>query len=252
MYVLTYRLLGLQPVAEGRKRRILTSQLTPRATSVYAQLAFCVIHVLTYVISLSIVSCTALFISIYGVIDDMQPTRGRSAAHPPLKCAVGVAVSESPLGPFEDKGILVSWAIDAFVLRDGPSKEGTYDLYLFYSRIHLLNYFTGEERIYGQLLASPSSLAKGEAVKLLEPDQHSWEFNRSAWFHVPESDMRSLLWEMQGRLRRLYAPRARETTKRFVSCTQFDHIIRLDALEKSAVFQSGLLSEGWARVSELH
>jgi len=99
---------------------------------------------------------------------------------------VGVAVSDSPLGPFEDKGVLANWAIDAFAMQDVDSKTGETHWYLYYAGVNLLRFFNGEERIWVQRLkpGDPSKLddtpGYDEPQIVLRPDQ-DWEW-KGAWF----------------------------------------------------------------------
>ncbi len=74
---------------------------------------------------------------------------------------VGVAVADSPRGKFEDRGILVSEAIDAHLFRDDDAQ-----LYLYYVKLPGF-------RIHVQKMADPLRPA-GEPVKILEPTE-TWE-----------------------------------------------------------------------------
>lgn len=90
--------------------------------------------------------------------------------------ALHVAVSDSPLGPFEEQRRLLRYAIDPFVF------EAAGERYLYWASIDLLHDFSGEERLYGQRLATPTTLdATTPPTKLLVPDQ-PWEFNRSGFY----------------------------------------------------------------------
>jgi beta-xylosidase len=75
---------------------------------------------------------------------------------------VGVAVAEHPLGPFEDRGVLVRGAIDAHLFED---TDGS--LYLYYVML------PGGFRILGQPMADPLTLA-GEPRELIRPTE-AWE-----------------------------------------------------------------------------
>lgn len=97
---------------------------------------------------------------------------------------VGVAVSDSPLGPFEDHGVLVGWAIDAFVMRDVSQETGRVDWYLYYAGVHMRHYFNGISRIWGQRL-KPGDMTKlddtpgfDQPKLLLRPSQ-DWEWSAS-------------------------------------------------------------------------
>ena len=86
---------------------------------------------------------------------------------------VGVAVAPDPMGPFEDRGILVEDAIDPHLLRDD---DGTYYLYFEaltdpWETARGLSIPTG--RIFVQPMATPLEL-RGAPQLLLEPDE-SWE-----------------------------------------------------------------------------
>ena len=93
---------------------------------------------------------------------------------------VGVAVSSSPLGPFEDKGVLEYLAIDAFAFRDEPSGQ----LYLYYGKLlqPRAMLFEGTfESIYGVKMRSPTEVDRDHTpVQVLKPDQRWWEFNTSS------------------------------------------------------------------------
>ncbi|MBN2311711.1 MAG: glycoside hydrolase family 43 protein [Candidatus Hydrogenedentes bacterium] len=75
---------------------------------------------------------------------------------------VGVAVSESPLGPFEDKGVLVDKAIDAHLFQDTDDS-----LYLYYVSVD------GPNRIYVQPMADLLT-TRGEP-KLVIRAEEPWE-----------------------------------------------------------------------------
>ncbi len=75
---------------------------------------------------------------------------------------IGVAVADSPVGKFEDKGTLVMGAIDAHMFRDDDGR-----LYLYYATYPSLN-------IYVQAMDSLSTKSKKAPVKLLAP-REAWE-----------------------------------------------------------------------------
>ena len=91
-----------------------------------------------------------------------------------------MAVSSSPLGPFEDKGVLEYLAIDAFAFRDEPSGQ----LYLYYGKLlqPRAMLFEGTfESIYGVKMRSPTEVDRDHTpVQVLKPDQRWWEFNTSS------------------------------------------------------------------------
>lgn len=91
---------------------------------------------------------------------------------------IGVAIAESPLGPFEDKGLLIENAIDAHMFYE----DGQY--YLYYSSVDyksgLFEIVTsrlagkkGKENILVQRMSSPLTKT-GEPKLLLEPTD-DWE-----------------------------------------------------------------------------
>lgn len=93
--------------------------------------------------------------------------------------SVGVAVSDSPLGPFKKVRTLVNMAIDAYAMRDADGQ-----LYLYYAKLWepvplLFSKDHYAESIYGRRLLSPTELASEAAVHLIHPDQEWWEFNKS-------------------------------------------------------------------------
>ncbi|MGC8887235.1 MAG: glycoside hydrolase family 43 protein [Verrucomicrobiia bacterium] len=75
---------------------------------------------------------------------------------------IGVAVSSSPLGQFEDKGILVRDSIDAHMFRDD---DGAY--YLYYAEL------SGGFKIKVQPMANPLE-KKSDAVVVIRPTEE-WE-----------------------------------------------------------------------------
>ncbi|MFN7139026.1 MAG: glycoside hydrolase family 43 protein, partial [Limisphaerales bacterium] len=75
---------------------------------------------------------------------------------------VGVAVSDSPLGPFEDKAVFVKHAIDAHVYQDDDGK-----LYFYYVNL------AGGFKIMAQEMADPLTL-KGEPREVIRPTE-PWE-----------------------------------------------------------------------------
>ncbi len=110
-----------------------------------------------------------------------DPADGRFYLYYSANYRVGVAVAQSPEGPFEDEGILLEEAIDPHLFRD---HDGEY--YLYYEglsdaeeSIRRLSIPTG--RIFVQPMASPLE-KRGEPRLLLEPDE-SWE---RGWFRIVE------------------------------------------------------------------
>jgi GH43 family beta-xylosidase len=91
---------------------------------------------------------------------------------------VGVAVSDSPMGPFQKVRDLVHLAIDAYTMRDDDGQ-----LYLYYAKMWNLDGMLSKdhyaESVYGRRLKSPTELASDPAVELIRPDQQWWEFNSS-------------------------------------------------------------------------
>jgi beta-xylosidase len=83
---------------------------------------------------------------------------------------IGVAVSDSPLGPFEDKVVLVTNSIDAHLFAD---EDGA----LYFYWVHLAGGF----KIMGQAMADPLT-PKGEAKLLIRPTEE-WEMRSG---HVTE------------------------------------------------------------------
>jgi beta-xylosidase len=98
-----------------------------------------------------------------------SPDPGRTNALERRKL-IGVATSESPLGPFHDQKTLVVDAIDAHVFEDSDGK-----LYFYY--VDISNGF----RIMGQAMSDPLTLS-GKPVELLRPTE-AWE---KASGHVTE------------------------------------------------------------------
>jgi beta-xylosidase len=83
---------------------------------------------------------------------------------------IGVAVSESPLGPFEDKVVLVTNSIDAHLFADDDGA-------LYFYWVHLAGGF----KIMGQAMADPLT-PKGEPKLLIRPTE-PWEMRSG---HVTE------------------------------------------------------------------
>ncbi len=75
---------------------------------------------------------------------------------------IGVAVAESPLGPFENKGTLIEKAIDAHMFADEDGR-----LYLYYVDVSMPN------NIRAQPMAGPLR-KRGDSVALVAPTAH-WE-----------------------------------------------------------------------------
>jgi xylan 1,4-beta-xylosidase len=82
--------------------------------------------------------------------------------HGPFGKQVGVAVSDSPLGPFVDKKVLAPGSIDANLFQDDDGR-----LYLYY--VQIMRGFT----IYVQRMADPVT-PEGARVALLHPTE-PWE-----------------------------------------------------------------------------
>lgn len=83
---------------------------------------------------------------------------------------IGVAVADHPLGPFQDRSVLVEGAIDAHLFQDDDGA-----LYLYYVNL------PGGFKILGQPMADPLT-PKGEATPLIEPTEE-WEKHHG---HVTE------------------------------------------------------------------
>jgi beta-xylosidase len=82
--------------------------------------------------------------------------------HEPTNKQIGVAVADNPLGPFEDKGVLVPDAIDADLFQDDDGK-----LYLYYADIS--NGF----KIFVQPMSDPLTKS-GDRTELIHPTE-PWE-----------------------------------------------------------------------------
>jgi xylan 1,4-beta-xylosidase len=80
----------------------------------------------------------------------------------PLRKQIGVAVGDSPFGPFDDKKVLATGAIDAHLFQDD---DGRY--YLYYVEI------AGGFKIFAQRMADPLT-PEGERVEVLRPTE-PWE-----------------------------------------------------------------------------
>jgi len=85
-----------------------------------------------------------------------------NAQRGPLEKQIGVAVAESPLGPFTDKGPLASYSIDAHLFQDDDGS-----LYLYYVNL------AGGFKILVQPMADPLT-KQGEPKVLVHPTQ-DWE-----------------------------------------------------------------------------
>lgn len=81
--------------------------------------------------------------------------------------SIGVAVAESPLGPFEDRGILIEGAIDAHLFEDEDGQ-----LYLYYE-----GFADSGSRIVVRRMNTPL-MPEGEQILLLEPE--GWERGAAA------------------------------------------------------------------------
>jgi xylan 1,4-beta-xylosidase len=84
---------------------------------------------------------------------------------------IGVAVADDPLGPFEDKGVLVDGSIDAHVFQDDDGA-----LYFYYVEIR------DGFKIKVRTMKDPLTLGDDEARVLITPTD-PWE---RAWGHVTE------------------------------------------------------------------
>jgi beta-xylosidase len=82
--------------------------------------------------------------------------------HGPWGKRIGVAVSDSPLGPFEDKKVLAAGAIDANLFQDDDGR-----LYLYYVEI------AGGFKIFVQRMSGPLT-KEGDRIELIHPTEH-WE-----------------------------------------------------------------------------
>ncbi len=90
-----------------------------------------------------------------------DPSEGQFYLYYSANLRIGVAVANSPLGPFEDRGILIEAAIDAHLFRDDDGH-----LYLYYEG------FDAGSRILAQRMRTPLE-PEGEPIALLEPE--GWE-----------------------------------------------------------------------------
>jgi beta-xylosidase len=94
---------------------------------------------------------------------DSEPDAPR---HGPWGKRIGVAVSDSPLGPFEDKKVLANGSIDAHLFQDD---DGRY--YLYY--VEIADGF----KIFVQRMSDPLTKApgrEGDRIELLHPTE-KWE-----------------------------------------------------------------------------
>lgn len=98
---------------------------------------------------------------VYLYYTDNNPDPSSTKTSPPQK-QIGVAVADSPLGPFEDKKVLVIDAIDAHVFEDSDGQ-----LYFYFADIK--NGF----RIMGQPMRDPLTPV-GEPTEILRPTE-PWE-----------------------------------------------------------------------------
>jgi beta-xylosidase len=104
----------------------------------------------------------------------------------PLDKQIGVAVSDSPLGPFKDKKVLAAGSIDAHLFQDD---DGRY--YLYY--VEIINGF----KILAQRMSNPLT-KHGEPVAVLRPTE-PWEMVSG---HVTEGPF---LLKRQGRYYLMYS-----------------------------------------------
>ncbi len=93
-----------------------------------------------------------------------------NAPRGPLGKQIGVAVSDSPLGPFEDKKVLATSSIDAHLFQDDDGKY-----YLYY--VEIANGF----KIFAQRMSDPLT-KEGERIEVIHPTER-WEM---ASGHVTE------------------------------------------------------------------
>jgi beta-xylosidase len=82
--------------------------------------------------------------------------------HGPWGKRIGVAVSDSPLGPFEDKAVLAEGSIDAHLFQDDDGRS-----YLYY--VEIANGF----KIFVQRMSDPLT-KQGDRVEVLHPTER-WE-----------------------------------------------------------------------------
>jgi xylan 1,4-beta-xylosidase len=80
----------------------------------------------------------------------------------PLGKQIGVAVSDSPLGPFKDRGVLATGAIDAHMFQDDDGK-----LFLYYVEVR------GGFKIFVQPMKDPVT-KEGDRIEVLHPTE-KWE-----------------------------------------------------------------------------
>ncbi len=85
---------------------------------------------------------------------------------------IGVAVADSPLGPFEDKGVLIEHAIDAHMFRDDNGKY-----YLYYVKTDFFN------RIRVQPMETPTT-PSGKSKLVILPVK-PWELRGGAIAEAP-------------------------------------------------------------------
>jgi xylan 1,4-beta-xylosidase len=91
----------------------------------------------------------------------------------PLAKQIGIAVADSPLGPFVDRKVLVHGSIDAHLFQDDDG-----ELYLYY--VEIADGF----KIFGQRMSDPLTPV-GERVELIHPTE-PWEM---ASGHVTEGPL---------------------------------------------------------------
>jgi beta-xylosidase len=82
--------------------------------------------------------------------------------HGPFGKQIGVAVSDSPLGPFDDKNVLAGGSIDAHLFQDDDGR-----CYLYY--VHIVDGF----KILAQRMSDPLT-KEGEPIEVLHPTE-PWE-----------------------------------------------------------------------------
>jgi xylan 1,4-beta-xylosidase len=90
---------------------------------------------------------------------DSEPT---GPQHGPFNKQIGVAVSDSPTGPFQDKNVLATGSIDAHLFQDDDGR-----MVLYY--VEIANGF----KIFGQRMSDPLT-KEGEPVELIHPTE-PWE-----------------------------------------------------------------------------
>lgn len=122
-----------------------------------------------------------------------HPADGKFYLYYTADLKIGVAVADSPVGPFVDQGILLDGFIDAHLFQDA---DGKYYLY-----------FTDIGHIYVQQMSSPLTLTGSRQV-ILQPSQ-SWEMqwgsvNEGPWM-IKHNGLYYLLYSGSGADSQYYA-----------------------------------------------